>query len=361
MRISIPFTIQSLWIILFTMSFFLANGQNINVWLPEPIVNSGIAKVSGSINNLSDEKKKVMIAIFVNNPITGESKYETAIKEDNRFSVEIPLECTTSICFFRLGTDTKTYGYGSIGWEQDKVLQLNFFFNDKGNIEIDAKGGFNLAHDDMVNITEALGRFEDYDTRGDFYKMTPEEFAAHELTISLKERTNAALDSLVISENIKNFLIDQFNLRYLTGRLFHYKEAAENSFKSLVNVIEYKAEEPGKKYYSFLSQFDLNNPQYLYCPSYSKFMRRFLTIEAFRIPAIKDVPPEIWLKEVKASLEDVIGFNSGLFYDMLVANAYALQKNDRKEPLTKKQIENITNYFKDNKEEFSKILIKKNE
>jgi thiol-disulfide isomerase/thioredoxin len=60
-------------------------------------------------------------------------------------------------------------------------------------------------------------------------------------------------------------------------------------------------------------------------------------------------------------VQDVIGFNSGLFYDMLAGNAYALQMNDRKEPLTNKQIENILNYYKENKEDYATILIKKNE
>jgi thiol-disulfide isomerase/thioredoxin len=46
---------------------------------------------------------------------------------------------------------------------------------------------------------------------------------------------------------------------------------------------------------------------------------------------------------------------------MLAANAFTLQINDRKEPLTNKQIENISNYYKGNKEVYSIILLRKNE
>jgi thiol-disulfide isomerase/thioredoxin len=293
-----------------------------------------------------------------------ESKYVTNLNENNRFSLEVPLECSTAIVGFNIGTNTKKFGYAYIGLEQDKELQMNIVFNDKGDFKIDAKGGLNLAYDDMMNIFRALELFDEHFTWGDYYKMTPKEFAEHELTIGLKERTNAAIDSLALSETTKKFLIDEFNIRFLKGRLFYYKESAEESFK--LSQLEhpfysdYIAIEPDKSYYSFLRDFNLNSPQYLYSYSYSDFLKKFLSIAAFRIPKIKDMPIDEWLRGVKATVQDVIGFNSGLFYDMLAANAYALQMNDRKEPLTNKQLENISNYFKDNKESYSKILIKKN-
>lgn len=365
---STPFVVHSLFILFISVSLSCTHVHDKNVCLPEPAIKAGVAKISGSIGNmkLPEGEKKIIIEIFVSNPVTAEeSKYVTNLSVNNRFSLEVPLECSTSICGFNFGTETKTYGSGFIGLAQDNELQMNIVINDKGDAEIDATGGLNFTYDDMMNISIALGRFEDYHNRSDFYKMSPKEFAEHELTISLKERSNAALDSLTLSVEIKNFLKDQFNIRFLKGRLFYYKEEAENSFK--MSQIEnsfysaYSAEEPGKQYYSFLRDFNLNNPQYLYCYSYSEFMQKFLSIAAFKIPKIEDIPIEIWLKGVKATVQSVLGFNSGLFYDILAANAYALQINNRKEPLTNKQIENISNYYKDNKEEYSKILIRKNE
>jgi len=362
------FTKQTLLIAFCTMSFSCANYQNNNDKLPDPKVKAGIAKISGTINNLKlpEGEKKVTIEIFPVNPVTGEeSKYVTNLDENNRFSLEVPLECSPAIVGFNFGTDKNIYGYGNIDLEQDKELQMNIIFDDKGDIKIDAKGGLNLTYDDMMNILKARVQFDEHFTWGDYYKMSPKEFAEHELTIGLKERTTATLDSLALSEKIKKYLIDEFNIRFLKGRLFYYKENAEKSFK--MSELEhpfysdYTAVEPDKSYYSFLREFNLNNPQYLYCPSYAVFMQKFLSIAAFRIPKIKDMPIDEWLRGVKSTVQDVIGFNSGLFYDMLAANAYALQMNDRKEPLTHKQIENISNYYKDNKEGYSKILIKKNE
>jgi len=350
------------------MSFSCTNYQNNNDRLPEPKVKAGIAKISGTINNLKlpEGEKKVTIEIFPANPVTGEdSKYVAILDENNQFSLEVPLVCSPAIVGFNFGTDIKKYGLGNIGLEQDKELQMNIILDDNGDIKIDAKGGLNLTYDDMMNILKARVQFDTHFTWGDYYKMSPKEFAEHELTIGLKERTTATLDSLAFSEKIKKYLIDEFNLRFLKGRLFYYKESAEKSFKmSEIEdpfYSEYAAVEPDKSYYFFLKDFNLNNPQYLYCPSYAEFMQKFLSIAAFRIPKIKDMLIDEWLIGVKSTVQDVVGFNSGLFYDMLAANAYALQLNDKKEPLTDKQIENISNYFKDNKESYSKILIRKND
>ena len=336
--------------------------------LPDPQIAAGIAKVSGIINNLKlpEGEKKVTIKIAFMNPVAGEeTRIETNLNEDNRFSLEVPLECSTAVVGFNFGTDTKTYFYGYLGLSQDKELEMYIVFDDKGDFKIDAKGGLNLTYDDMINTPKALVLFDEHFTWGDYYKMTPNEFAEHELTIGLKERTNAAMDSLVLSEKSKKFLIDQFNLRFISGRVFYYKESAEKSFKMSEienpSYSDYTAVEPDKSYYSFLKDFNLNNPQYLYSYFYSNFLKKFLSIAAFKIPKIKDIPIDEWLRGVKATVKDVIGFNSGLFYDMLAANAYVLQMNDRKEPLTNKQIENISNYYKDKNVDYSKILIKKNE
>jgi len=362
-------TKQCLLFAFFTMLFFCVYGQNTKDQLPDPKIKAGIVKMSGSISNLklSEGERTIMIEIWVRNPVTGEySKYKTNLDENNRFSIDIPLECSKALVGFFVGSETKYYGNGFVGLEQGKEFQLNIVFDDKDDMKIDAKGGLNLSFDDITNIEKAAERFEFYpSTRVDYYKMTPKKFAEHELSISLKVRSKSALDSLVFSEKINKFLINDFNMRFVKGRLFYYKKDAEKSF-NMADVeypfyADYTAVEPDKSYYSFLRKFNLNNPQYLYCFSYSEFLQRFLSIAAFKIPKIKDTPIDEWLGGVKTTVQNVIGFDSGLFYDMLAANAYAIQLNDRKEPLTDKQVENIKNYYKNKNEDYSKILLKKNE
>ena len=64
----------------YTICFSCTNYQNNNDRLPEPMVKSGIAKISGTISNLKlpEGEKKVTIEIFTVNPIAGEEgKYVT--------------------------------------------------------------------------------------------------------------------------------------------------------------------------------------------------------------------------------------------------------------------------------------------
>lgn len=332
--------------------------------LPDPAIKVRTAQIYGNISNLklSEGEEDVTIGVSVYNPITGQNNYKTNLDKNNRFSLNVPLECSTAIVGFNVQTKTKGYVSCVVGLDQDKELQMNIVFDDKGDMKIDAKGGLNLTSDDMKNIGQAIILFDTHYTWGDYYKMTPEEFAEHELNISLKERTNIALDSLALSEKIREYLVKSFNLGYFKGRLFYYKDAAENSFKGAGIKIpaDYKAAEPEKSYYSFLSKFNLNDPQYLYSYSYSGFIKAFLSIKAFNIPQINDMPVDEWLKVVKNKVKDVVGFDSGLFYDMLAANAYAIQLNYRNKPLTNKQLENIKYYYKDRNCGIEDILIKNN-
>jgi len=103
----------------------------------------------------------------------------------------------------------------------------------------------------------------------------------------------------------------------------------------------------------------LNDPQYLYNGTYSEVLQTLLSNKSLNIPAINDMPVENWIKEVKTIMTDLIGSGTGMFYDLLAANAYARQFNNEVKPLSDKQKENIKSYFKN--EEVTKILLKKND
>ncbi len=116
--------------------------------------------------------------------------------------------------------------------------------------------------------------------------------------------------------------------------------------------------EPSKTYYTFLKDFKLNNPQYLYNTYYPYILGQILSNDTLGIPPIDDMPIESWQKEVKHNIANLIGSENGSFYDMIVANVYARQLMDEI-PLSNVQKENIKTYFEDG--EISQILIKKNE
>jgi thiol-disulfide isomerase/thioredoxin len=130
-------------------------------------------------------------------------------------------------------------------------------------------------------------------------------------------------------------------------------------FKNKAEPDNFTPQEPKSSYYTLLKSFNLNDPQYLYNETFATVLQRILSNETLNIPRIKDTPVKEWLTVVKTNIANLIGSDSGLFYDMLAANAYAWQLNREVEPLSEKQKENIKNYFKN--EELTKILLKKNE
>jgi len=66
---------------------------------------------------------------------------------------------------------------------------------------------------------------------------------------------------------------------------------------------------------------------------------------------------EKWLKIVKNHVADVIGFNDGFFYDMLVAASYSKQISKDKKPFTQIQKANINKYFNPRESDMAKILL----
>lgn len=339
----------------------IAQSQN---RFPDPIIKFGTANISGSINtgNYADSVKNVTIQIITYNPITGESRLESSLDQDKKFNLDVPLECSAAIAGLNVYINKEYYGSCILGLNQLQRLKVDITLDSTGDMKMNATGGLELTSDEMTNIIKSTMAFDNYHTWGEYHKMTPEKFAEYELNANLKERMKSALDSLNLSNRVITYLANTFDLLYARGRLFHYKETAEDSFKRAnpKDTTTYTAAEPTKMYYSFMKKFNLNNPQYLYSYSYSGFLRAFLEIKAFNIPKIKNTPIAIWIDEVKKKIKDVIGFDSGLFYDMLIANAYELQLSDKNDLLTEQQIKNIEEFYKTKNKDIASILLKKN-
>ena len=301
-------------LILFIFIIFVDADCHTNSKMPDIKIKAGIACISGSIINLKlpDEEKKVSVSFTLINPVSGiERKYTENLNENNRFKLNIPLECNIALAGFSVESETNRYGSGLADLNQDKMLQLDIVFDEQGNMKMETKGGMSLSSVDLLNIPKALTRFVTKVTWGEYYKMTSKEFSDYELNVNLKKRISFALDSLQFSDEIKKYLRNSFNLQYLKGRLFYYKESAEKSHLSAKDSIVYTAVEPNKSYYSFLRYFNLNDPQLVYTYSYTDFMQKLLTIEALKIPPINDTPIEKWLTEVKNNIKDVVGFDKG--------------------------------------------------
>jgi thiol-disulfide isomerase/thioredoxin len=331
--------------------------------LPDPKIQAGIAKVTGQVidYHLNKGDEIPTISLYVSNPVTAESvTYETLLKDDGSFSFEVPVQCNINIgsinspFFNRIGF--------SVGLIPGEVTKIEIAIDKTGQIKPKMVSSLDLTSDDILNYGKMMGNFLDANDHDPVYKMTPVEFSHYAVEKMMVKRMKIAINDSILSKKGLNFISNECKLYYLKGCLLSYSEFVSRNyrnFKAKGEPDNFTPQVPDRSYYALLKSFNLNDPQYLYNFSYVDVMKAILSNETLNIPAIKDMPVNDWLKEVKTIMADLIGSDTGLFYDMLAANAYALQFNNELKPLSDKQIANIKSYFKN--EEFTKILLKRNE
>ena len=320
--------------------------------LPEPQIVAGVARVHGKLN---DPKSQITSLILrFKNPVTAsENTIETQVEKDGSFYFETTIECSPIFCSLYY----PRYGAVLIELFSDEDKKIDLGLDSSGKLIINnVSGNSLLTNRDKVNYSIVTGRYLDYYNTNEFIcNMAPEEYADNEMDM-LKVRINHAMRDAKFSYSGESYTLNELKILHLRGALLQYKERLEMLCRDKGTL---QFQEPGIQYYSFLESFDLNNPQYIYCTFYSDMMQRVLTRKAFDIPLIADMPVAEWIDKVKSILSDLVGFDSGQFYDLLAAHSYAKQFNDDGTPLSDKQINNIKVYFGDG--EIAKIFLRKNE
>lgn len=330
--------------------------------LPDPKIQAGVTKISGKITNfkLKVGEEAPVMTLSVPNVITAEgSTYETLLKEDGSFQFEFPIECSPTIVYLH----TQVFGdnYVSIPVLSDEVANVEIIIEDNGNkIKVLHNNKLKLTSDDMVNSFDMVGKFLDGGDNVSTYALTPEEFSRFAIDTLIPKRLKRSFNDSILSDRGKAYVNNECRLLYLKGALLSYKEYNElnyKNFKPKDGIDSFKPQIAPRSYYAFLKEFNLNNPQYLYNYYYSVVFQRLLENKTLNIPPINEKPVNDWLKEVKPILADLVGFNDGLFYDMLVAHAYNQQFTEELKPLSGKQIDNIKDYF--NNSGIANVLLRK--
>ena len=342
---------------------FLSCNQAGKDKLPDPKIQAGIAKVTGQVINYHLKKGEEVptLTLYVTNPVTAEAvTFETLLKDDGRFSFEVPVQCNIT-----LGAINSPYLNQKaifLSLIPGEVTKVEIAFDKAGQIKPRIESSLQLKSDITQNYSTIFGNFLDANEHVPFYKLTPEEFSRLAMNKLMVNRVKTAISDTVLSKKGLNLITNECKLKFLSGCLLTYSDYISlnyRNFKAKGDPDDFTPQKIQRSYYSFLKSFNLNDPQYLYNFTYIEVLKRILSNETLNIPVIKDMPVNDWLKEVKTIMADLIGSDTGLFYDMLVANAYALQFNVELKPLSDKQIANIKSYFKN--EEFTKILLKRNE
>ncbi|MDR0865073.1 MAG: TlpA family protein disulfide reductase [Candidatus Symbiothrix sp.] len=357
----------SVFLTVIVLSFFSCKKDQTPVeQLPNPEIKAGTANLSGKVMDYHGEKDEeppfVYLQVFY--PVTAEiMDYETQLAVDGSFYFEeIPIECNT-IGF--IGSDIFNWTSVGVALISNEETQVKILYDPNNPIQVQyTKNSLLAASDTILCSYELMDNFlhSPGSTRKKYYDMKPEEFRQYAMD-RMKEKITFALDGESLPPKAKNWISNEFKLIYLAEVLLDYKDYMSLNYRNFKNEEEpddFTPQEPDKSYYSFLKEFDLNNSQYLYNQTYSTVLERILRNDTLSIPPIGDTPIDRWMKEVKEILSDLVGFDKGLFYDLLATNSYAQQFNDASRPLSNQQKENITNYFKGKKEEIAKILLNKN-
>ena len=351
--------ILSISLCLTLFSCFNTKGGNA---LPNPEIQDGIAKLSGKITNFhpSGEKDCRMLTLRVVHPVTAEvCVITTEVSEDGVFTFEVPMQCDYAIG--RICPEFRAYDKFEVCLTSGKETKTDIIYGETtGAIKsINQTDSLVLTSIDLISINNLMNKLTSYISPVLFnsYAKTQDEFVQR-ARISLNDRLIKIAENKILSENAKNYLANNIKMFMLYCSFFSYRERTRVDYSNAGN----KDVNPDldKKYYAFLKDFDLNNKQYLYSWDYFNVFQQILSNDTLNIPPVGDMPLDQWMKETKANMAKLVGFDKGLFYDMLAANSYARQFNNELRPLSDKQKANITNYFKDEKEEFAKILLKKN-
>ncbi len=360
---NLNFIKQILAIALCTLLISCGQAQTNESRLPDPQIKSGIARLFGKVINYQLQTETPVVKLGIPHPITAETvQFETELKEDGTFYFEVPVECNVNIGYLDLSNHNSGF-YVCLSSEME--TKLEFIYDESGVIKIsDITGSIGLTCDDlnhMGTVVKEMYMHKNPDSMR-IYIENPDKFAQMAMK-GLKLKLEIAQNNSHLSIGAKNYVSSDFKLAMLIRRLLDYKGMVYMDYKNFMPEEErdnfIAPPEPDKSYYTFLQLFNLNDPQYLYSAAYSDVLQVILSNDTLNIPAINEAPIDKWMMEVKESISELVGFETGQFYDMLAVNAYAKQFNDKLEPLSEKQKENIKTYWANG--EIAKILLRKNE
>jgi thiol-disulfide isomerase/thioredoxin len=331
--------------------------------LTDPKIQAGIAKISGTITNFHMTKgaEIPILILAVPNPVTAEmGVFKTQLNEDGSFDFEVPVECSINIGV--VGSKIFDDKSVSVGLIPGEITKLEISYDATSKIKANMQSSLGLTSNDLPYYYKMYINFIEDHVNEACYTMTPEDFSHFAIENLMVQRLKRAINDSIISAKAKNLITNQCKLSYLKGCLLTYQDYIARNYRNYKPKDEpnnFTPQKPSISYYAFLKDFNLNNPQYLYNDQYTEVLQTILSNKILNIPAIEDTPTEVWLKKVKGTMADLIGSDTGLFYDILAANAYARQFINELKPLSDKQKENISSYYKNG--EVATILFRKNE
>ncbi|MDR2057874.1 MAG: redoxin family protein [Dysgonamonadaceae bacterium] len=328
---------------------------------------TGKATLSGKFSGHFPVGQIFSVKITVPNSILGTSKqvdeYETHLEPDGSFSLSIPLFHSVYALFSVNDND-----YGAFFLSPDKATKIDLSLNEKSEIQIKIIKGQGLTPEDMDKINRQFMEFiqKVYDPNslcGLHFNMSPDQYKKYILEWTEKQLLTVK-DNDDLPESLKQLQYRQLKWYTFINYLFGYEDMVRYLYENQSavkneNDTVFVPVKPDKSYYSFIRFFDMNNPPLFNAPAYPGIFRQILDNNVLNIPRIDSWPITDWLKKVKATMADLTGSDTGLFYDMLALHAYWKQLDEELKPFSDQQKEDIKIYFKN--PTFVKFLFTANE
>jgi thiol-disulfide isomerase/thioredoxin len=308
--------------------------------------------------------KVVVPAMIVTNPMEQFTEYETQLEPDGSFSLSIPLFCPV-LALFSMNEEA----LGAVSLSPDKETKIELSLGKPDSFQVKMIEDQGLTTDDIDKINKPVMEFlqkvmDSNNLSGLQYDMSPKEYRDYILNWTKKEiDTIIVNDTDSLSKNKKQILTTTLKWVTSNGLLFNYEGQVRYLYEKQrnekgVSDTVFKLIKPDKSYYSFLRFFDFNNPPFGNPTFYSNMYKKILADSILNIPSISSQSLADWLKVVKTNIAELVGLDSGLFYDLLVTHAYMKQFEELK-PLSDDQKKGIEAYFKN--PTFAKFLFTEND
>ena len=327
---------------------------------------AGSSRISGHIISPDGYKSdSIVVTITIAYPISGEIvRHNIFVDQSGQFLLDFDVETETSL----IGL------YSNIN--PHKTFFIKTKSNDSSRIDITYDSDLNIKNVqttssvnnyDIMQSMEVLNKMIDYRLNDPnwkhphLYTKSIDEFLSL-IKKNVSDRISQFIDKdNLFSTEFKSFMSKDYSLFIYTGHVFNYESEMLRNYRKVTQDRDGapKIKKIDRSYFRFLKDFNLNDPQYLHAFTFSEFQDSILQNEVLKLPKIGETDITLWLNEVKAILANLVGFDSGQYYDILTANAYAQQLNEEIRSLSEKQKENIIQYWGNG--EIAKILLRKNQ
>jgi thiol-disulfide isomerase/thioredoxin len=329
--------------------------------------NSGSAVITGQIirsQSIKQSDDSVIIKVLVPNLISGDVvEYKIHQKEDGTFTMNVPLLSESYVGIYIAGETWK-----SLFLSPGQKAKIDFSYDDTGTPQSKLIKGTALTAEELQQVeqiyAEILETIQDARNAPYIELHTPPEIYRDSMIVKMNKDLSIINKHPKLSVNLQHKVYTDLKFFYLHYELFDYEGNMRLLYlnrkrDNKVTDEDFTVVKPDISYYSFLKDFDLNQPPYWNALYYSLSLQSILTDQTLNIPPVGDALIKDWLKNVKTILANLIGTDTGLFYDLLTAKSYFLQMKNGLKPLSNKQKENIQTYF--TKPTFIDFLFAENE